>query len=181
MNVLGIATAVAVSLTSTFFTTVSDCIDILISQEDTDDYTVSCSVVAPNISLDEIVSPTDVIIDGENCAEIFVELLEANGLTPVYEGSTDEFFYLSAIEGIDTTDATISDEAKIFLDENNVEYYDEVMTDGVISEFDFTDSSGWIFTVNGEIPSVGMCDYIPECGDEITLSFTLYYGEDLQQ
>ena len=55
------------------------------------------------------------------------------------------------------------------------------MTDGVISEFDFTDSSGWIFTINGEIPSVGMCDYIPECGDEITLSFTLYYGEDLQQ
>lgn len=181
MNVLGIITAAAVSLTSTFFTTVSDCTDILMTYEETDDYTVSCSVVAPNISLDEIVSPTDVIIDGENCAEIFVELLEANGLTPVYSGTTDEFFYLSAIEGIDTAGAAVSDDAKAFLTDKNIEYYNVVMTEGVVSEFDFTDYSGWIFTVNGEIPSVGMCDYIPEIGDEIVLSFTLYYGEDLQQ
>jgi hypothetical protein len=91
MSILGIITTAVVSLTSTFFTTVSDCTDILMTYEETDDYTVSCSVVAPNISLDEIVSPTDVIIDGENCAEIFVELLEANGLTPVYSGTTCTF------------------------------------------------------------------------------------------
>ncbi|MBQ8540989.1 MAG: DUF4430 domain-containing protein [Clostridia bacterium] len=181
MKIVSLVTAIAISLTSTVFTSVSDYTDTIFSYEEPDDYTVCCSVVADNVSLGEIVPPTDIIIDGENCAEIFVQLLENNGFTPIYTGTTDEWFYLSAIEGIDTSSASVSKDAAAFLAEKDVEYCNEVMTEGTVSEFDFTDYSGWIFTVNGEIPSVGMCDYIPEYGDEITLSFTLYYGEDLQQ
>lgn len=140
---------------------------------------VYCAVDASTVSLGEIIPLKEVPFNGENCAEILVSLIEEEGLVPVYSGTTDEWFYLSAIEGIDTSSIAIPDELKAFLTENGASYTESVYTEGVLSEFDLTDTSGWIFMVNGEIPSVGMCDYVPKEGDEIKLCFTLYYGEDL--
>lgn len=140
---------------------------------------VYCAVDATTASLGEIIELKKVPFNGENCAEIFVSLIEGEGLIPVYSGTTDEWFYLSAIEGIDTSSVSVPEDLKAFLTENGVAYTESVYTFGVLSEFDLTDTSGWIFTVNGEIPSVGMCDYVPKEGDEIKLCFTLYYGEDL--
>lgn len=145
------------------------------------DACVYCSVDAANVSLGEIIELKKVPFNGENCAEIFVDLIEEVGLVPVYSGTTDEWFYLSAIEGIDTSFVSVPDDLKAFLTENGVAYTESVYTAGVLSEFDITDTSGWIYTVNGEIPSVGMCDYVPKDGDEIKLCFTLYYGEDLTE
>ena len=142
---------------------------------------VYCYVDATSVSLDEIVPYTEVEFEGDNCAEIFVKLLEMEGLTPVYSGTTEEWFYLSSVEGIDTSEAVVSEVSKNYLIENSIDWTDRVSVEGCLGEFDFTDSSGWIFTVNGELPSCGMCDYVPQEGDEIRLTFTLDYGEDLDQ
>ncbi len=146
--------------------------------EPIEDY-IYCAVEAPNVSIEEIVPLTEVVFVGQNCAEIFISILEESGFVPIYSGTTEEWFYLSAVEEIDTSNAFISDEAKAYLSENNIEYTDSVSIEGTLGEFDFTDTSGWVFTVNDELPSVGMCDYIPKPGDKIELIFTLNYGEDL--
>lgn len=148
------------------------------ADEPIDNY-IYCSVKAPSVSLGEIIPLTKIVFDGENCAEIFVDLLEEEGLIPVYSGTTDEWFYLSAIEGIDTSQITIPDNIKAFLTEEGINHTENVSVEGTLGEFDLTDASGWIFTINGEMPSVGMCDYVPQIGDEIELIFTLNYGEDL--
>lgn len=142
---------------------------------------IYCYVDATSVSLDEIVPYTEVEFEGDNCAEIFVKLLESEGLTPVYSGTTEEWFYLSSVEGVDTSEIVVSEASKSYLTENNIEWTDQVAIEGSLGEFDFTDSSGWIFTVNGELLSCGMCDYVPQEGDEIRLTFTLNYGEDLNQ
>lgn len=178
MKLLSIITAVVMSASSVVSSLQTDYSNIFIYNT-ADEQSVTCSVVADNVSLGNLIATTDVFFNDENCAEIFVELIEDNGYTPIYSGTTDEWFYLSAIEGIDTTDAVIRDEIKSFLEEKGVEYTDSVSIESVLSEFDFTDASGWIYTVNGEIPSVGMCDYSPVNGDIIELHFTLYYGEDI--
>lgn len=178
MKLLSIVTAVIMSVSSMLATTPVGYSN-LTDYEIADEQAVTCRVAAENVLIEDIISYQDVFFNDENCAEIIVDLLESEGYTPIYSGTTEEWFYLSAIEGIDTTNAKLNDEIKLFLDEKGVEYTDTVSTESVLSEFDFTDSSGWIFTVNGEIPSVGMCDYIPANGDVIELHFTLYYGEDI--
>ncbi len=180
MNILSVVTAVIMSVSSTVSTSITDC-QSLFFYEIPDEQTVTCSVVAENISLGNIIEPCDVFFNEENCAEIFVELLENEGYTPVYSGTTSEWFYLSAIEGVDTSGAEITEASKSFLEEKGIKYTDTVAVESVLSEFDFTESSGWIFTVNGKIPSIGMCDYTPENGDVIELHFTLCYGEDILQ
>lgn len=45
--------------------------------------------------------------------------------------------------------------------------------DGVLSEFDYTTSSGWMYSVNGVFPNVSMGNYILKDGDVVRVSFTL--------
>ena len=143
-----------------------------------DEY-VYCSVDASTVSAFEIIDNEEILFNGENCAEILVSLIESYGLEPVYYGTTDEDFYLSGIKGLDTEKMCVNEALKPFLEGNKVIYENNVSESGVLGEFDFTESAGWIYTVNGEIPDVGMNSYIPEPGDEIKLIFTLYYGEDI--
>lgn len=50
----------------------------------------------------------------------------------------------------------------------------------VLSEFDYTSESGFIFFVNCESSSVGISDYVPCDGDVISLRFSVYnYGADV--
>lgn len=49
-----------------------------------------------------------------------------------------------------------------------------------ISEFDYTEGSGWMYTVDGVLyPGRGLSNYYLEDGDVLTLRFTLAYGKDL--
>lgn len=149
---------------------------------DADEYIencVYCSVDANALSIGEIIPEEIVVTNGETCAEIFVQLLEGAGYLPIYSGTTTEGFYLSGIGGIDTQAIEINENIKAYLTENDIDFNENVTIDGELSEFDITDCAGWVFTVNDELPSVGMCDYIPSDGDVIRLVFTLNYGEDI--
>lgn len=42
---------------------------------------------------------------------------------------------------------------------------------GNIYERDFGDMSGWVYTVNGESPTVGCAEYFPESGDVICFEY----------
>ena len=45
---------------------------------------------------------------------------------------------------------------------------------GGLYEDDCTKRSGWVYTVNGDKPNVGMSDYVLEDGDDIVIYFTIY-------
>ena len=48
-----------------------------------------------------------------------------------------------------------------------------------VYEMDFGKSSGWIYFVNGESPSVGSESYVLSDGDEIEWHYTCNMGKDL--
>ncbi|MCD7776673.1 MAG: DUF4430 domain-containing protein, partial [Firmicutes bacterium] len=48
-----------------------------------------------------------------------------------------------------------------------------------IYELDFGDLSGWVYLVNGEIPSVGCGEYVLADGDSVIWAYTLSLGEDV--
>lgn len=45
---------------------------------------------------------------------------------------------------------------------------------GGLYEGDCTKKSGWVYTVNGNQPNVGMSDYVLDDGDNIVVYFTVY-------
>lgn len=50
----------------------------------------------------------------------------------------------------------------------------------VLSEFDYTSESGFMFFINCDSASVGISDYVPCDGDVISLRFSVYgYGADI--
>lgn len=51
--------------------------------------------------------------------------------------------------------------------------------DGGFGEFDYTSSSGWMYTVNGIIPTEGVDKYSLKDGDTLTLLYTLAGGWDV--
>ena len=49
-----------------------------------------------------------------------------------------------------------------------------------LSEFSYHRNAGWMYSVNGEFPNVGMAAWIPKDGDVIRVQFTVYgLGADL--
>lgn len=67
---------------------------------------------------------------------------------------------------------------KEYLEENGVEL--EENDDEWLGEFDYTGMSGWMYTVNGVLPNIGMSGYKPKDGDVFRLQFSTYgYGSGL--
>ncbi len=53
-------------------------------------------------------------------------------------------------------------------------------TEGVLSEFDYTTESGFMFFVNGVSAMEGIDSYVPQDGDVLSMCYTIYnYGADL--
>lgn len=141
---------------------------------------VICSVEAINASLGYVVAPVKAEFEeGESCARIFLDLLCEYGFDAVYSGTEEEGFYLRGIGGIDTENASVPPVLEEFLTNNKVKVTSGVSEGGVLGEFDLSDASGWVFTVNGEMADVSMCDYIPEENDVIRLCYSLCYGADI--
>ncbi len=146
---------------------------------DDGDY-VFCSVAAITASMGYLVAPVKVVFDEcKNCAEIFVELLSEYGYTAEYSGTTESQFYLSAVGGVDAASASVPESLDAFLTENKIKITNSVGDANYLGEFDLSAAAGWMYTVNGEAPSVAMCDYYPEAGDVVRLQFSLCYGADL--
>lgn len=61
-----------------------------------------------------------------------------------------------------------------------VHYYDLTdYTAGYLGEFDVSNGSGWMFSVNNTFPGVGFADTYLSDGDVVRVQFTLAYGNDI--
>lgn len=123
--------------------------------------TVRCDTVLKNI---------------ENLAPDKVQLIPEDGI--ILPETEIEF-----LDG-DTVFDVLKNELKnrgIHLEFNQVSVYDSAYIEGIgnLYEFDCGSLSGWIYRVNGKVPSMGCSLYKIENGDKIEFLYTCNMGRDL--
>ena len=115
------------------------------------------TVEAYNIGQGFLLEPSLYDKEGKSVGDITVDYLTNNGLN--FQGSTS---YFSGFEFDDTTEA----EYPSYLEPYSGELYTSGDGNGYLSEFDYSQSAGWVFTVNDWWASYGASDSYP--GQEIT-------------
>ena len=139
---------------------------------------VSIEAFTPGVGY--IVAPMEIDVkEGVNCAWLLDELLTEKGLPYFNTGSLDGGFYLAHIENIPEFTPIFSETIRTCLSDFGFELDETSYEAGRLSEFDFTQGSGWMYCVNGVFPNVGFSEYYLQEGDVMRVQFTLAYGSDL--
>ncbi|MBP3930100.1 MAG: DUF4430 domain-containing protein, partial [Peptostreptococcaceae bacterium] len=111
--------------------------------------------------------------EGDTYADITVRLLGEENTK--YDGTTKQFFYLSAIKDNDTREPNVP---QYILDQGvdiGGREYEEWL-----KEFDYTSMSGWMYAVDNDFPDVGAGNLSPKDGDVCRWQFTIHgLGMDL--
>lgn len=127
-----------------------------------------------------IVAPIEIdVLEGINCAYILDEFLSNNNLSYMSTGSLDGGFYLATISDIPEFTPVICESLLVALTDAGFDAQLDSYTQGELSEFDFTQGSGWMYCVNGVFPNVGFSEYYLQDGDVMRIQFTLAYGSDI--
>ena len=141
--------------------------------------TVTVSVEASTVGLGYLVPPTQVnIYQGENVVYPVLRALEMNGYEYNYQGNISNGFYLAHIirEGI-TDGYHIPEDLEDAINSEGL-YWTHTYSTGSLGEYDFTQGSGWLYSLNGySMPD--MAKVYPNDGDEVRVRYTLAYGKDV--
>ena len=116
------------------------------------------------------------ITEGESTAQILDRVLGENGLRYDNTGSVDSSFYLSWI--LDEAGSLTAEFPEISLkhaEEQGIKITNPRRR-ATLGEFDYTNQSGWMYTLNNDMPNVGMSDTEPKDGDVIRIRFTAMKG-----
>jgi len=127
-----------------------------------------------------IVAPVEIdVLEGVNCAYLLDEFLSDNNLSYMSTGSLDGGFYLATVSDIPEFTPVICETLLSALTDAGFDIQLESYTPNELSEFDFTQGSGWMYCVNGIFPNVGFSEYYLQDGDVMRIQFTLAYGSDI--
>lgn len=143
--------------------------------------TVTISLEATTIGLGYIIPPQEVeIYQGERASHVIDRLFREHGIDYHHTGSHENSFYLSWISrpGLVQNPAIPEDLLELLkrdFSRVDPEDYDP----DSLGEFDFTEGSGWMYSVNGIYPNVGFSDYYFKDGDVVRIRFTLALGADI--
>lgn len=150
------------------------------------------SVEAATVGMPYLVPATEVDLKKDiPTSEYIVKLLESYGYSYSNTGTTKTNFYMQYISGNIWNGGQPSIPEglkKILIEENDIEDSEAIQNDDYtdiykdsskLGEFDFTSSSGWMYSVNGVYPSVGFSDYRLRDGDNVRIRFTLILGADV--
>ncbi len=143
------------------------------------------------------------IYEGENSAQMLVRWLEDHKYSYRYTGEITKSFYLATIgnggkwkNGCQEANTNLS-VLPITVDKNNIPapLWKQMEEDDVwieengnvkdgkvvaLGEFDYTGSSGWMYSVNDVFPNVGFADTFLSDGDVVRVQFTLHgLGADI--
>lgn len=124
------------------------------------------------IGLGTLLDTYEDIYEGDGVAHVVQRALTENGLSYRHTGNASNTWYLARINKTGITDGwSISDELQERLDASgsSTTSYDA----DSLGEKDFYENSGWIYSMNGSSPSVGMGSKLAEEGDEILIRFVL--------
>lgn len=143
--------------------------------------TVTISLEATTIGLGYLIPPVQVeIYQGERASHVLDRLFKEYGIEYTHTGKHENSFYLSAIykPGIVTNPIIPADLAELLQRDMDRFEPEDYLTDS-LGEFDFSNGSGWMYSVNGNYPNVGFADYYFKDGDVVRIRFTLAYGADI--
>ncbi len=136
---------------------------------------------ATTVGLDVMEEPfTYKIKQGEPASYAILAMLEEYGYEVTYAGTPDVGFYIRRISRGGMMDYySIPDNLwqKIRLDGLNLTGQHD---NDSLGEFDFTQGSGWVYSVGGETyAGKGLSNYYLSGGDTLYLRYTLAYGKDV--
>ncbi|HIX28290.1 MAG TPA: DUF4430 domain-containing protein, partial [Candidatus Blautia stercoravium] len=113
-------------------------------------------------------------------AEVITQYLEDHNLEYEHTGTIEDSFYLSSIKDTKGSRTAIFPETtKKYAEENEIRLKEERKKDS-LGEFDYSNGSGWKYTVNDDMTDKGMSQMILKDGDVVRVSFTaIALGQDL--
>ncbi len=138
-------------------------------------------VDASVLGLGDILSQTQIEIrEGESAAASILRALEDNGFTVDGVGEVNSGYYISRIykDGI-TENAKIESsliDAIVADSQTSINSQSDLNS---LGEFDFTNSSGWMISVNGIYTSYGLSEIYLTENDIVRIRFTLANGKDI--
>ena len=138
---------------------------------------VAVSMDANTLSLGYLIKPTLVTVDDRTPASVVItDLLSENGYDWENTGSITNSFYLAGVKPVDQTKAKIP---QYILDHaGSVNMGDS--SDKTLSEFDYHNMSGWMYSVDNDFPGVGASSWQMSDGEVMRWQFTVWgYGADL--
>lgn len=156
-------------------------------------YTVNCDVVeeggkkgtvtvivdANVIGLGQLMSAKIDLFEGQNAVYPVAQALEANGFEYQYSGNLTNGFYLAHLLKTGITNGWAIPEAlEDLINEDGLMWTNSYHTDS-LGEFDFTQGSGWMYSVNDVYPNYSLSECYLQDGDVVRLRFTLAYGKDV--
>lgn len=140
---------------------------------------VTVKVDATTLGLGILAEETLTVHEGDTAAELLLALLEEYGYEADYSGTPKLNFYLRRILGGDIAYyASIPDNLWELILRDGISLTDQHDRDS-IGEFDYTRGSGWMCSINGIYPGIGLSEYYPIDGDVLALRFTLAFGKDI--
>ena len=108
------------------------------------------------------------------------DALEKLGYAISSSGTLDNGFYLSGLSKFNAfSQAQIPAGLKQLLDLDEIKARQPTNYKDSLNEYDYTKSSGWMYSVNDSYPGRGLSSYFLSDGDVLTLRFTLAYGKDI--
>ena len=138
---------------------------------------VAVSMDANTLSLGYLIKPTLVTVDDRTPASVVItDLLRENGYDWENTGSITNSFYLAGVKPVNQTKAKIP---QYILDHaGSVNMGDS--SDKTLSEFDYHNMSGWMYSVDNDFPGVGASNWQMSDGEVMRWQFTVWgYGADL--
>jgi hypothetical protein len=131
------------------------------------------------IGMGYIIPPRKVdIIEGETSAQTLDRVVRDVGFDYEYSGTLTSGFYLSFINEIFVQPEIPSVLAELAARDMD-EYDGGEYSSDKLGEFDFTNGSGWMYSVNNVFPNVGFADTYLSDGDVVRVQYTLTYGMDI--
>lgn len=143
---------------------------------------VTLSLEATTIGLGNIIPPTQVeLYANERGSETIDRIFEEYGISYEYTGSHDNGFYLAYLTkpGLYSTKPKVPEDLAELVKQTADRFDEEDYNDDGLGEFDFTNGSGWMYSVNGTYPNVGFADYYFKDGDVVRLRYTIALGSDI--
>ena len=143
---------------------------------------ITISLEASTVGIAYLVEPRKLKVEsGVSLSYALDQFLKEEGFTYSYNGNMDDGFYLSRIEkknmlegfSIPADLAAMIVKDELMFDPNSYEGLD------MLGEFDFSQGSGWMYSINGLYSSYGFNKAYVQDGDEVRIRFTLAYGKDI--
>jgi len=143
---------------------------------------ITISLEAGTIGIPYLVEPRKMKVEsGVSMSYVMDQFLKEEGFTYSYNGNMDDGFYLSRIEKKNMLEgfSIPADLAAMIVKDELMFAPDSYEGLDMLGEFDFSQGSGWMYSINELYSSYGFNKAYVQDGDVVRVRFTLAYGKDI--